>query len=766
MCNLEIRGDVGVVDMGRCSFGFATSEFIDFHIRDLVSLQRPIKRIVYEEELSFELDEQKTAILLEYARVLANVEALRMRRDIYGNPADPQYPNRVAVLKKFLGYAYTQPLTAARVLEEYHEPPPSKGIFLKGQEIFAGWLRGILKRYKATKLFKLVEKLGNLRTAFLTLIGLHSLFFIDMLKMELPKQAKPIDSPKAHYDLPYDNHVQIYEDAENDMRYYVISRPTLDKLSKEAKTLLKELIAREIKNVFVGKDLNVVYLLKLNEYKQWLMETAFQRNIQITPREAVIMAKEAADWVAGMGGPLETIFLDRRYVTDIYVDAENAPIYIDHKEYGILHTLYRYPHELLDRAFKNAIFTEKGKKFDEMHPVVDVVVKRLALRAHLQRPPATFGELQGALRLLAEEPFTYAQYLWYKSFTPFFAGYDDVMVTLGCSEAVLGVKGSGKTSFTAAKIAAIGPNRRVIPVQDIWEIPVRAYRKRGFHVGAAKVASSDLERPTGPELDLVSMANALLRMGDAALIVNEVRSRVAMQGIINLLNTQPGVFLLYNLHAESLEDIRDRLELVFGIPAASMFATDRYTFLKKIKFGRRGKVYRVLGYEFESDREQRKFKKIFDFKRGIDIDSSTISCLFLGNEEASMRDWSNFDMAKIVRELDVKFVPPILAKRSEDTGIKPEQYILQAFFKGKVFYDIYKAAVDNNLEELVHLDFFLRANTLANRIVDSLEDKEGNVDFVKAMSIWNERYPKLLAEGLAQYKKEKKAAAKGMVKKA
>lgn len=758
MCDIRLEGDVGIVDMGKCSFGFATPEFIDYHIRNLVALDTYPRKIIYEEEMSFALSEENTAILVEYAKVLANVEALRLRKDIYGNPADPEYPKRVDLLRRFLDLAYTQPLSAARLLDEYNEPPPSKAVFMKGQQTFLAWIKGIVKRYKATKLYQMVEKTGNLKSAFLSMLGLNVIFFIDMLTLDLPSSAKPVESAKARYSLPFDLEVQIYLDEEKDMYYYVMRNKTMETLSQEAKLLLKELIANEIRESMVGKDLNVLYSLKINQYKQWFMEQSLQRNINLTPRQALIMAREAANWVVGMGGPLEDIYLDRKYVTDIYVDAENAPIYLDHKNFGIVHTLYRYPQELLERAFLNAVFSERGARFDEKNPVVDVVVKRLALRAHLQRPPATFGELQGALRLLAEEPFTYAQYLFYRSMSPFFAGYDDVCVTLGASEAVLGVKGVGKTSFTAAKITAIGPNRRIIPVQDIWEIPVRAYRKRGFHIGAAKVAPSERDVPTGPELDLVTMANALLRMGDAALIINEVRSRVAMQGIINLLNTQPGVFLLYNLHAESLEDIRERLELVFGIPAASMFATDRYTFLKKIKYGRRGRTLRVLGFEFESDRRNKQFKKVFEFHRGHSIEEATLKCLFLENEEASMFDFSNFTIKSVKDNLKIKFVPPLLERRSEETGIPVEQYILQAFYKGKVFFDIYKASQRTEIEELLQLDFFLAANTLANRILLKYEDKEGIVDFVKAEEEWNSRFPELLAKEVARYKelKEKK----------
>ncbi|HID73219.1 TPA: hypothetical protein EYP38_04720, partial [Candidatus Micrarchaeota archaeon] len=388
------------------------------------------------------------------------------------------------------------------------------------------------------------------------------------------------------------------------------------------------------------------------------------------------------------------------------MDSENSPLYVEHAKYGLCHTLLRYNRDLLERAFRNIVFTLKGtRKFDENNPIVDVVLKRLTMRCHLQRPPATFNELQGALRIMKEQPFTYAQYLNFNSMSPFFVGYDDVLVGLGCSEAVLGPKGVGKTAFTAAKVTSIGTRRRIIPIQDIEEIPVRAFRKRGFHIGAARVQSSEREEVMMKELDLVSMANALLRMGDAALIINEVRSRIAVQGIINLLNTQPGVFLLYNLHAESLRDVQDRLELVFGLPAASMYATDRYTFLKKIRFGRRGRIFRVLGFEYETDIDEKKFIEVFRFRRGENINACTWEPKFVRNPEGTMSDFDRVDIGHLEKELDLSFIPPALARRSEETGISPEQYVMQAFWKGKMYHDIYKASQALNDKLLLELDF-------------------------------------------------------------
>jgi len=219
-----------------------------------------------------------------------------------------------------------------------------------------------------------------------------------------------------------------------------------------------------------------------------------------------------------------------------------------------------------------------------------------------------------------------------------------------------------------------------------------------------------------------------------------------------LLNTQPGVFLLYNLHAESLRDVQDRLELVFGIPAASMYATDRYSFLKKVRFGRKGRIYRVLGFEYESDIEQKKFVEIFRFRRGPSIEECNWECKFLRNPEASSANFDKLDMKKIQKDLDIAFIPPALVRRAEESGIPPEQYMLQAFFKGKMYYDIMKTSklLDDKL--LLEIDFVLKVNTAANKLLASLENENGEVDFVDAMEKWEPMFKKLVKEDIEERK--------------
>lgn len=751
MCNLYLEGTRAIVDLAKCPYEFASPEFLNLHLKDLSTTEAPIKTIRYEEEIVVDLDEKKTSVLTQYAAFIRQLETILLKDDIYGLKQDPAQHDRRKVLKRFYEYVFLNPLLAARQLEEYNEPEPERSIYFAGYRTFKGWVAGIVKRYKSTALYNLVKETGDLRAAFLNLVGLRTLYFVPSLVLDIPPGAKPVKEEDASYELPFGIKVQIYEIPNEEAYLYVQDNKMIENLKPELNRLLKTTINEQFKEQFTNVDWDILMNLKTREYRQYFIDRAMMDGIPITPQEAMGMGRECAAWVVGMGAHIENLALDKENITDIYIDSENSPIYVEHAKYGLCHTLFRYNRDLLERAFKNIVQSLKGvRKFDESSPIVDVVLKRHSMRCHLQRPPATFGELQGALRIMKEQPFTYAQYLNFNSFTPFFAGYDDVMVTLGCSEAVLGLKGVGKTSFTAAKVTSIGTRRRIIPIQDIEEIPVRAFRKRGFHIGAARVQSSEAEAGTTKELDLVTMANALLRMGDAALIINEVRSRVAVQGIINLLNTQPGVFLLYNLHAESLRDVQDRLELVFGLPAASMYATDRYSFLKKIRFGRKGRIYRVLGFEYETDIEEKKFVEVFRFRRGDSIESCTWEAKFLRNPEATMWDFDKVNIKKLTKELDITMIPPALGRRSEETGISPEQYILQAFWKGKMYYDIYKTSKELNDKLMLELDFVLKVNTAATRHLVTMENEQGDIDFGEAWESWEPRFKEIVKDELSK----------------
>jgi len=741
------------MDCPTCGLGLTTPQCINSHLRVTSQLPKPWKSMRYEEEVVVDLDEEKSAIISEYDALIRQVEGIMLNQKTYGRPEDERYLQRKKLLKDFYEYMFMNPLVAVQVLKDYNEPYPEKAVFVEGYRNFQAWVNGILNAYTKSSLYLLCQKTGDLRAAFLALLGLKSLLFVQNFMLAIPKDAVPVGREAGgEYELEHGLKVKIYDMPGGEAHLYTIENPVIENLPNELQEMLKGAIQDGLREIHQVVDYSTIYDDKSREYTQQFIDKATLEKVPITHEQAVAMGREAAAWVVGLGAPIENMALDRENVTDIYIDSENSPIYIEHAKFGLCHTLWRYNHEMMENAFKNIVAAGQGsRRFDKNSPLVDVVLTRLSMRCHLQRPPATFGELQAALRIMRDQPFTYPMYLKLHSMSPFFAGYDDVMVQLGCSEAVLGLKGVGKTAFTSSKIAAIGTKKRILPIQDIEEIPAKAYRKRGFHVGAVQVQSSDREEiGSGNELDLVSMTNAALRMGDACVIINEIRSRLAVQGVINLLNSQPGIFLLYNLHARSLKDIQDRLELVFGLPAASMFSTDRYSFLWKVRFGRKMRVYRMIGQQYESDPKERKFVETFRLERGESPESSTLKCLFCPMPEAEAKSLSDADLGRLNKNLKLAFIPPALERRAEETGLEPRQYIMEAFFKGKLYSQIADAAETYNHPQFLELDFVLKCTTHANNLMRQLSKEKGEVDWALVDKEWQRAFDEIVAEELEQ----------------
>ncbi|MBI4399109.1 Flp pilus assembly complex ATPase component TadA [Candidatus Micrarchaeota archaeon] len=764
MCLPTVKGNRCVMDCITCGLGVFSPACISsqFKTMALHAQADDVKTIRYEDEVIIEFDEEKTDVVMDYIGMTREVDGIIIKPETYGRKEDEEYSTRKKVMQKVYDSLFMNPLIAAQAMESYNEATPSKAVFMEGYKKFQTVLRNLKDRLLKTKLYELTYKFKDPREALISMAGLKSLHFIKYFLPTLPKDAKPLSSPEANYSLPYGIDVKVYDLEKSEAYLYVQENMTVENLPADLQKMMSDLIIRELdKGIDLGADPITLHEGKVREYRQYFIDFAITNKIQITDEQALAMAREGANWVVGLGSPIENISLDKGNVTDVYIDSENSPLYIEHIKFGLCHTLFRYNREMLEHSTKNILFySAEKRRFDKENPVTDVMLPRLNMRCHLQGPPATFGELQAALRIMKDKPFTYAEYLYYWSMTPFFAGYDDVMVSLGCSEAVLGLKGVGKTAFTAAKIIAIGNKRRILPIEDIEEIPTRTYRKFGFHIGAMRVQPSEKEEMSQTELSLVAMANASLRMGDACLIINEIRSRLAIQGIINLLNTQPGVFCLYNLHAQSLRDVQDRLELVFGIPAASMFATDRYSFLKKVRFGRKGRVYRVLGNSFESEPEQRRFVEVFKFARAENIEESRLDCNFLTNKEAKQWSLSGVSVAKLEKELGINFIPPALQKRCTETGITPEQYILQAFFKGKMYSDIHQASKDNGIYELLEIDFVIKCSSAVNKLLKEKEKENGSVDYKDVEPLWEKKFKELLKDELKSREIDKARSSK------
>jgi len=146
--------------------------------------------------------------------------------------------------------------------------------------------------------------------------------------------------------------------------------------------------------------------------------------------------------------------------------------------------------------------------------------------------------------------------------------------------------------------------------------------------------------------------------------------------------------------------------------------------------------------------------EIFRFRRGESIGACTWEAKFLRNPEASMWDYSKVDLKKLQKELDISFIPPAMARRSEETGISPEQYMMQAFWKGKMYYEIFKASEQLNDKLLLELDFVLKINTAAGRLLVSMEQEQGEIDFGDAWASWQPLFKDILKKELEKRRLE------------
>ena len=751
MCLPTQEGKKLTMDCANCPFEMYSGSCIGSHFKAIAAFNPTWETLKYEEELTIEFSAEKVEALKEFVTLIRELEKITSDTKTYGYVQDEHYNGRIKLIKEVYDALFVDPRRCIGLLEEYSEKTPSKALFLESSNKFQALVKALLKAIGQTKLVAMIQGKDTLRELILDFARLKPYEFVEMLLLPFPENAKDLDDPETVVNLKFGVTGKLYDLEGSEANLYVIENPLLDNIDAKLIPVIRQVIADGMKDMPQVADMVSVYDDKIREYRNHFVEKARDMGIELKSDEALALGRECASWTVGLGAPLENICLDKENITDIYIDGQNSPIYIEHRKFGLCHTIYRYNSKLLEHAFRNiVVFSMQNRRFDDKNPVVDIVLRRLNMRCHMQRPPATFGELQGALRIMRSLPFTYSQYLNYYAMTPFYAGYDDLMVSLGCSEAVLGLKGVGKTAFTSAKVSAIGTKMRILPIQDIEEIPVKAYRKRGFHIGAMRVQSSDIEGASehGNELDLMSMANASLRMGDACIIINEIRSKTTIQGVINILNTQPGVFILYNLHAQSLKDVQDRLELVFGIPAASMFATDRYSFLKKIRFGRKKTTYRLLGEAYESNPAKHTFDPTFIFQRGKDIHDSKLECMFLKNSEAHSWKLDKLDFKALEKNLDIVFEPPALTRRCDEKGIPVEEYLMQAFFKAKIYYDITEIANKLNQKKLLEIDFVLRANSEANKLLAKNESENGTVDYPAIIPEWTDVFKKIAKEEL------------------
>jgi len=273
-------------------------------------------------------------------------------------------------------------------------------------------------------------------------------------------------------------------------------------------------------------------------------------------------------------GILEVLLTDEK-VQDIYINSPvgSMPIYIGHDDFEECETNI-LPTKDEAEGWSTRFRLLSGRPFDEANPVLDTELFVPGGRARVCAITKTLAPegIGYALRRHRERPWTYPLFLNAKFFDPLFAGLMGFFVDGSRSLLIGGGRGSGKTSLLAATLLEIMKKFRIVTVEDTLEIPVNQLRDLGYNIERLK--SRSVITKVEMELAADEALRTAIRLGDACLIVGEVRSTEAAalyeaMRIGALTNVVAGT-----IHGESAYGIFDRVVNDLKVPTTSFKATD------------------------------------------------------------------------------------------------------------------------------------------------------------------------------------------------
>jgi pilus assembly protein CpaF len=246
-------------------------------------------------------------------------------------------------------------------------------------------------------------------------------------------------------------------------------------------------------------------------------------------------------------GPLEQVLADPA-VTDVMVNGPDE-VYVE-RGGRIQRTEVRFASERALRDAIERILAPLGRRVDELSPMVDA---RLAdgSRVNVVIPPLSVdGPALSIRRFTAARPDP-DELVALGTLTAELRDLLAAAVRARRSVLISGGTGSGKTTLLNALSTYVGPEERVITIEDAAEL-----RLHQPHVVRLESRSASVEGRG--EVTIRDLLRNALRMRPDRIVIGEVRGREALD-LLTALNTgHDGA--LSTLHASSPEDALRRLE--------------------------------------------------------------------------------------------------------------------------------------------------------------------------------------------------------------
>jgi type IV secretory pathway ATPase VirB11/archaellum biosynthesis ATPase len=253
---------------------------------------------------------------------------------------------------------------------------------------------------------------------------------------------------------------------------------------------------------------------------------------------------------------------------------------VKHKDYDDCRTNV-YLSEQAARNMISKFRLRSGRAFSEVSPILDMELPEFGVRVNITGPPISPDGLAFAFRRASEEPWTLLRFIENRMISPLAAGLLGTMVNEESAMLMCGDRGSGKTSMLTALVGAMPAKYRILTMEDTFEIPVPELVSEGFRIQRMKIKPATAGETFEKSAD--EAMRSLLRMGDSAIVVGEVRGAEA-RTLYEAMNVGgSGNCVLGTIHGKSPRSLLERVVFSLGVPPQSFKATDLVVIADRIR---------------------------------------------------------------------------------------------------------------------------------------------------------------------------------------
>ena len=246
-------------------------------------------------------------------------------------------------------------------------------------------------------------------------------------------------------------------------------------------------------------------------------------------------------------GPLEPL-LRLPGVTDVLVNGASQ-VWIDRGR-GLELTGVRFPDDHAVRRLAQRLAATGGRRLDDASPYVDLRLpdgsRFHAVLAPISRPGTVLS-----LRVPRQRVFSLDELVASGAVPPEGAALLGLVVSRRLAFLVSGGTGSGKTTLLNALLSLVGPEERLVLVEDASEL-----RPEHGHVVALEARPPNIEG--SGEVTLRTLVRQALRMRPDRLVVGEVRGAEVVDMLAAMNTGHEGGCA--TVHANSAADVPSRLE--------------------------------------------------------------------------------------------------------------------------------------------------------------------------------------------------------------